>query len=171
MLSALALQILGSARRMNGDYFPSGLQYWGYIQCVPWERNVILISSLEREIPYHTVKTTTRMSFKMMSAQRLATKTSQKPWGNSIANRAGWSRVGPMQIWSAYWIWLPCESYVSHRIRVFPNPSTRRDGPAPFVETYWLYIHHFKAKGTGKQSVELVNETANISSKKCTFLP
>jgi len=94
MLSALTLQTLGSARRMNGDYFPSGLQYWSYMQCVPWERNLILISSLEREIPYHTVKTTTRMSFKLMSAQRLAIKTSQKPWSNSIANRAGWSRIG-----------------------------------------------------------------------------
>jgi hypothetical protein len=27
-----------------------------------------------------------------MSAQRLAIKTSQKPWGNSITNTAGWPR-------------------------------------------------------------------------------
>jgi len=40
-------------------------------------------------------------------------------------------------------------------IRVFPNPSTRRDRQAPFVETYWLYIQHFKAKGTGRQEVEM----------------
>jgi hypothetical protein len=47
---------------------------------------------------------------------------------------------GRWKLSSTFWIWLPCETFVSHRI-ISPSFlhilwSKRRDGPAPFVETH-----------------------------------
>jgi hypothetical protein len=75
-----------------------------------------------------------------MSAQSLISqeKTSQKQWSNSIANTAAWSRSGAVAKFRLL-IGYDClenHTFVSHRIRLFHNLSTRRDEQAPFVEMY-----------------------------------
>jgi hypothetical protein len=107
-----------------------------------------------RPIPHHSVTTAIRRSFKVISAQGLAKRTSQILERLNCQHSRLAKELGRCKLSSDFCVWLPCETFVSQRI-FFPSflhtvINEKRVTCTNGRETL-LYFQHLTAKDTIRQ--------------------